>query len=163
MLLRRVFVEAVVLLDLALELVALPGNFVDLVIGKLTPMLLDFTFQLLPVSFDDIPIHCKLLSLLHCKRAARYGCSPFFEPPPGRHFAAGDSLLASYRKLNRAKFEVLMQLEKDLPVPLFTRERDSLQRDKRRSLSYIETAIPVCFFLLYAVMLGAAILARNMP
>jgi hypothetical protein len=73
------------------------------------------------------------------------------------------ALLASYRKLNRAKFEVLMQLEKDLPVPLFTRERDSLQRDKRRSLSYIETAIPVCFFLLYAVMLGAAILARNMP
>src|ERR1700724_2204464 len=39
------------------------------------------------------------------------------------------ALLASYRKLNRAKFEVLMELEKDLPVPLFTRERDSLQRD----------------------------------
>jgi hypothetical protein len=73
------------------------------------------------------------------------------------------ALLASYRKLNRAKFEVLMQLEKDLPVPLFTRERDTYQRDKRRWLSYIETAIPGCFFLLYAVMLGAAILARNIP
>jgi hypothetical protein len=51
------------------------------------------------------------------------------------------ALLTSYRKLNRAKFEVLMQLEEDLPVPLFTRERDTYQKDKRRSLSYIETAI----------------------
>jgi hypothetical protein len=70
-------------------------------------------------------------------------------------------MLTSYRKLNRAKFEVLMQLEKDLPVPLFTRERETYQKDKRISLSYIETAIPGCFFVLYAVMLGAAILARN--
>src|SRR6516164_6462526 len=54
---------------------------------------------------------------------------------------AWGALLSSYRKLNRAKFEVLMQLEKDLPVSLFTRERDSYQKDKRRSLSYIETAI----------------------
>lgn len=69
------------------------------------------------------------------------------------------ALLASYRKLNRAKFEVLMQLEKDLPVSLFTLERDAYQRDKRKSLSHIETAIPSCFFMLYAVMLGAAILA----
>jgi hypothetical protein len=56
-----------------------------------------------------------------------------------------------------------MQLEKDLPVPPFTRERDTYQKDKRRSLSSIETAIPGCFFLLYAVMLGAAILTRNVP
>ncbi len=74
---------------------------------------------------------------------------------------AWTALLASYRKLNRAKFEVLMQIEKDLPVPLFTRERDAYQKDKRRSLSSIETAIPVCFILLYAIVLGAAILAQN--
>jgi hypothetical protein len=73
------------------------------------------------------------------------------------------AMLTSYRQLHRAKFEILMELEKDLPVPLFTRERDTYQNDKRRSLSYIETAIPGCFFLLYAVMLGTAILARNMP
>src|ERR1700737_4326143 len=48
------------------------------------------------------------------------------------------ALLASYRKLNCAKFEVLMQLETDLPVPLFTRERDVYKKDKRRSLSSIE-------------------------
>ena len=38
------------------------------------------------------------------------------------------ALLASYRKLNRAKFEVLMQLEKELPVALFTREEKSTGR-----------------------------------
>jgi hypothetical protein len=71
---------------------------------------------------------------------------------------AWTALLTSYRKLNRAKFGVLMQLEKDLAVSLFTSEQDLYTKDKRRSLSYIETAIPGCFFLLYA-----AILARNMP
>jgi hypothetical protein len=28
----------------------------------MTPLLLDLAFELLPVSFDAIPIHCKLLS-----------------------------------------------------------------------------------------------------
>src|SRR5262245_46385234 len=76
MFLCRVFVNAVVLLNLALELVALPGNFVEIVVGKFTPLLLDFSFQLLPVSFDDIPIHCKLLSLLSCKM----GCNVWLLP-----------------------------------------------------------------------------------
>ena len=68
------------------------------------------------------------------------------------------ALLASYRKLNRAKFEVLMQLEAYLPVPPFTREREIYRSDKRRSFSQIEIWIPGCFVLLYAVMLGAAFL-----
>lgn len=68
------------------------------------------------------------------------------------------ALLTSYRKLNRAKFAVLMQLEAELPVPLFTREQDLLSSDARRSLSAIETAIPACFGLLYAVMCAAAVL-----
>jgi hypothetical protein len=68
------------------------------------------------------------------------------------------ALLASYRKLNRAKFEVLAQLEADLPVSPFTREREIYGSDKRRSFSQIEISIPACFALLYAVMLGAAFL-----
>ena len=68
------------------------------------------------------------------------------------------ALLTSYRKLNHAKFEVLMQLEADLPVPPFTREREIYRSEKRRSLSQIETLIPACFALLYAVMFGAAFL-----
>jgi hypothetical protein len=51
-----------------------------------------------------------------------------------------------------------MQLEADLPVPPFTREREIYRSEKRRSLSQIETLIPACFALLYAVMFGAAFL-----
>jgi hypothetical protein len=32
----------------------------------MTPLLLDLAFELLPVSFDAIPIHCKLLSFQRC-------------------------------------------------------------------------------------------------
>lgn len=70
-------------------------------------------------------------------------------------------LLTSYRKLNRAKFTVLQEIEKDLPLQPFKRERDVYTADHRRSLSYIETAIPSCFVLLYLAMLIAAILIRG--
>jgi hypothetical protein len=71
------------------------------------------------------------------------------------------TLLTSYRKLNRAKFAVLTQIEADLPIPPFTREREAYRRDRRRSLSYVESLIPGCFALLYAVMLVAAVLTRG--
>lgn len=71
------------------------------------------------------------------------------------------ALLTSYRKLNRAKFVVLTQIEADLPIPPFTREREAYRRDRRRSLSNVERLIPGCFVLLYAIMLIAAILARS--
>ena len=71
------------------------------------------------------------------------------------------ALLTSYRKLNRAKFTVLTEIEADLPVPLFTREREAYRRDRRWSLSNIERLIPGCFALLYAVMLVAAVVTRG--
>jgi hypothetical protein len=71
------------------------------------------------------------------------------------------ALLTSYRKLNRAKFAVLTQIEADLAFPVFTREREAYRRDRRRSLSTIETSIPGCFVLLYAAMLVAAIFAKG--
>jgi hypothetical protein len=42
----------------------------------MTPLLLDLAFELLPVSFDAIPIHCKLLWF------QRYGniCPPYLAP-----------------------------------------------------------------------------------
>jgi hypothetical protein len=43
------------------------------------------------------------------------------------------ALLTSYRKLNRAKFTVLAEIEADLSVPLFTREREAYRRDCRWS------------------------------
>jgi hypothetical protein len=69
---------------------------------------------------------------------------------------AWGALLTSYRQLNRAKFAVLQEIEADLPLRLFTRERETYMREGRRSLTYIETAIPACFVLLYLAMLIAA-------
>ncbi len=71
------------------------------------------------------------------------------------------ALLTSYRKLNRAKFAVLEQIEADLAFPLFAREREAYRRDRRRSLSTIETLIPGCFVLLYAAMLVASVVASR--
>ena len=68
------------------------------------------------------------------------------------------ALLASYRKLNRAKFTVLAHLEMHLPVALFTEEREIYKRDRRISLSQIELWIPGCFVLLYLTMLLATVL-----
>jgi hypothetical protein len=44
---------------------------------------------------------------------------------------AWGALLTSYRKLNRAKFEVIEQLEADLPIPPFIREQETYGRDRR--------------------------------
>jgi hypothetical protein len=71
--------------------------------------------------------------------------------------AAWMVLLTSYRQLNRAKFGVLQELEKDLPAQPFARERVLYSRERRRSLSTIETAIPLCFLALYAAILAAAL------
>jgi hypothetical protein len=69
--------------------------------------------------------------------------------------------LTSYRKLNRAKFAVLRQIEAELSLSLFASEREAYRRDRRRSLSYVETLVPGGFILLYLVMLVAAIVARS--
>jgi hypothetical protein len=66
------------------------------------------------------------------------------------------ALLASYRKLNSAKYTVLAELEADLPASPFTRERQIYKEDGRRSFSQIEIWIPACFVLLYIIMLFAS-------
>jgi hypothetical protein len=48
---------AVLLPDLADELVTLSGDDVDLVVRQFSPPLTDFSLQLLPVSFDRVRIH----------------------------------------------------------------------------------------------------------
>ena len=69
-------------------------------------------------------------------------------------------LLGSYRAMNRAKFAVLEQIEADLALPVFARERETYRRDCRIPLSIVETIIPACFALLYVAMLVAAIVGR---
>jgi hypothetical protein len=49
--------KTVALLDLAFELVALAVDLGEIVIGELAPLLFDFPFGLLLVSFNAIPVH----------------------------------------------------------------------------------------------------------
>jgi carbon starvation protein CstA len=70
------------------------------------------------------------------------------------------TLLESYRQLNRAKFEVLQKLEGLFEVQPFTREQEVYRIHRRKGLATIERSIPACFFLLYMVILIAAIFRR---
>jgi hypothetical protein len=56
-----VFTDTVRFLDLADELIALTGDLVQVVIGKLAPLFFDFSFVLLPVTCNRIPVHNNLL------------------------------------------------------------------------------------------------------
>ena len=71
------------------------------------------------------------------------------------------ALLTSYKKLNRAKFAVIKQLEADLLIPPFAREREFYHSDRRWSLSSVESLIPSCFILLYIVVLALAIVVQS--
>src|SRR6185436_13868079 len=56
-----VLADAVGVLDLADQLVALARDAVEVVVGELAPLLLRLALQLLPVAFDAIPVHAALL------------------------------------------------------------------------------------------------------
>jgi hypothetical protein len=51
-------------LNLALELIPPAVDDVKVIVSELTPLFFDLTFHLLPISFDAIPIHYLLSSLL---------------------------------------------------------------------------------------------------
>ena len=46
------------------EMAALSRNCIQVVIGQFAPLFLDLSLELLPVAFDDIPVHLNLLSRL---------------------------------------------------------------------------------------------------
>lgn len=60
-------------------------------------------------------------------------------------------VIRSYRQLNRGKFTALLELEKRLAYPFFTKEWEFLKNgpDYRKywELTVVETALPVVFFL----------------
>src|SRR6185295_4132837 len=58
---RLILGDAVLLLDLAGEQIALAGDHIQLVVGQLAPLLFRLALDLLPVAFDAIPIHLRLL------------------------------------------------------------------------------------------------------
>jgi len=65
-------------------------------------------------------------------------------------------IIISYRKLNRAKFKVIHEVEEKLPLSLFKTEWELLGKgkdnNKYRKISSIEKNIPVVFILLYIVI-----------
>jgi hypothetical protein len=80
------------------------------------------------------------------------------------------SLVDSYKDLNRAKFVVIYELEKQLPVALFRREWDvcglNQKSDKDKPveemyvpLTKLERWIPVAFSVLYIGLAGYALFA----
>src|SRR3981081_860765 len=56
--------EAVALLQLAFELLAATLDHIEIVVGGLAPLFLRGSLELLPVTFNPVPIHCHLLSKL---------------------------------------------------------------------------------------------------
>ena len=67
-------------------------------------------------------------------------------------------LVASYRHLNTAKFKIIHELEKQLPVALFDHEWKLLKEGKSwayRPVSHIEAWIPFAFLGLHIVLAKA--------
>src|SRR5258708_9662690 len=64
LLLGLVLADAVGVLDLADQLVALAGDLVELIVGQLAPLLFHFALRLLPVACDAIPVHAIPLTLV---------------------------------------------------------------------------------------------------
>ena len=56
--------NSVALLDLAEQLLALAGNDVQVIVGQLAPLLLDFAFELHPVAFYFVVVHGVVLKML---------------------------------------------------------------------------------------------------
>lgn len=63
----------------------------------------------------------------------------------------------SYSKLNKAKFKVIHEIEKQLPVQMFKIEYDHYVKDERRDVSEIEKTIPWLFAIAYGVVLIASL------
>jgi hypothetical protein len=49
--------DPITLLNYSFQLIATTGDSVQIVVGEVAPLLFDLAFELLPVSFNSIPIH----------------------------------------------------------------------------------------------------------
>src|SRR3569623_1934778 len=57
--------HAIAFLDLSGQLLATALDGVEIVVGELAPLFLELAFHLLPVAFDNVPIHGSLLFNTH--------------------------------------------------------------------------------------------------
>ena len=64
--------------------------------------------------------------------------------------------IRSYRQLNDGKFDALLELEKELAYPFYTREWKFLKQGRNRNkywkLTVVETFLPIIFFLFFLVI-----------
>lgn len=72
------------------------------------------------------------------------------------------SIIISYKNLNTAKWSVVHEIEKRLPISPYDAEWEAVQRGKNpvlyRPISHIESGVPWVFFLLHLV-----VFARTFP
>jgi hypothetical protein len=71
------------------------------------------------------------------------------------------AILRSYRAINRAKFEVIHELERELPAIAYAREWEHAEHGRGRAywpLSHVERLVPVIFVALYALLAAAALI-----
>lgn len=71
--------------------------------------------------------------------------------------------LQSYRNLNSAKYKVIHEMEDKLPINLFDKEWDFLERGKNKGvylkLSVAEQGVPIIFIFLYWIILVLSVLS----
>jgi hypothetical protein len=66
--------------------------------------------------------------------------------------------IASYKRLNASKFDVINEMEKQMPFPCYTQEWEILnqnkdRRDKYVQLTFVEKRVPFVFAFLYLGLL----------
>jgi hypothetical protein len=68
------------------------------------------------------------------------------------------STIGYYRSLNKAKFLVIQEIEKQLPVTMFKNEEDHFSTEKRKIATSIESKIPILFAISYIVLIAVLIM-----
>jgi len=71
--------------------------------------------------------------------------------------------IRSYKRLNEAKFDVLLSIEKQLAYPMFAKEREKDDKLQRKELTKIESVVPVIFIFAYVIVLVIILLQLLKP
>ena len=58
-----------------------------------------------------------------------------------------------YRSLNKAKFTVLNELEKQLPIPMFRLEDEHFVKEDRKRATWVESKISILFGIAYVLII----------
>ena len=114
-------------------------------------------------------LHATVLTVVGLIRPVLVAATPPpYDPLPTVTACVGGIVLAgvwwlalrSYRDLNGAKFNVILDMEKRLPARIFTDEWKTLKEDSVRSwrrryaeISLVEQVVPVIFIALYLLVL----------